>query len=79
MLAKSTHLHVTPQQSTQNTAKLVLQTSEKKQCFFSHHQPGRYVSARKKKLNHSSSFVKVSVFVQSLIPYMKQQSQQHSY
>ena len=60
MLGKSTHLQVIPQQSTQNTANLSLQTCEQNQWTFFIYP------------TFLSSFVKVSVPVQSIIPCCNQ-------
>ena len=60
MLGKSTHLQVIPQQSTQNTANLPLQTYEKNQRTFFMFNTGVGFSLRNNFAN-SGSFAKVSV------------------
>ena len=62
MLGKSTHLQVIPQQSTQNTANLPLQTFENNQRTFLLFNTGVDFSLRNNFAN-SGSFPKVSVRV----------------
>ena len=60
MLRKGTHLAVIPQQNTQNTANLPLQTYEKNQWTFLLFNTGVDFSLRNNFAN-SGSFAKVSV------------------
>ena len=64
MVAKSTHLQVIPQQSIQNTLNELHQHPRKTSEFFSRHQQGRYISARKKTITYLGSSAKFSVTVQ---------------
>ena len=61
MLGKSTHLIVIPQQSTKNTANLLLQTCEKKTVNFNF----------RNNFANLGSFAKVFIAVQLIIPWSK--------
>ena len=67
MLGKSACLQIIPQQSTQNTANLSLQTCDKNQWTFLLHSISVNFSSRNNFAN-SGSFAKVSVPVRSIIP-----------
>ena len=67
MLGKSACLQIIPQQSTQNTANLSLQTCDKNQWTFLLHSMSVNFSSRNNFAN-SGSFAKVSVPVRSIIP-----------
>ena len=66
MLGKSTHLQVIPQQSTQNTANLLLQTNELVLLF----NTGVDFSLRNNFAN-SGSFAKVSVPVHNYNSFVR--------
>ena len=62
MVGKSTHLQVIPQQSTQNTANLPLQTYEKNQLTFFIVQHGlQHDFSTCNNFANSGSFAKISV------------------
>ena len=69
MVGKSTHLQVILQQSTQNTATLQLQTGDKNQWAFLLYNTGVDFSSHNNSAN-LDSLAKVSVPVQSIIPYI---------
>ena len=71
MVGKSTRLQVIPQQSTQNTANLPLQTYEKNQCTFFIVQHGRRLKLpqqfKKKTCNVDYWIVVIIILVKYLV------------